>query len=154
MTETVALAFWWEIHYSADMRYRRKVTGLPFQTSRRAPRQKLKLPAVATSDVPVRSSHEKLCVEFFKEHSIDYVYEPLLLLSGRQFRPDFYLPQFGLFLEICGYVHMPFYRDRLEEKRKVYEAQGLRVLFIVPERGLKLRRQLAELILGQPPTKP
>lgn len=148
------LALYRKIRYRAYMRFRRKVTGLPFQTSRRPPRQKLPLPAVPTPGRPVRSSHEKVCVEFFEEHSISYQYEPLLLLSGRQFRPDFYLPELGLFVEVCGYVHMPFYRERMDEKRRVYEARGLRVLFIVPERGLGLRRQLSELILGRLPAQP
>jgi hypothetical protein len=153
VTTTVTLAFCVQIRYSPDMRYRRKVTGLPFQTSHRTRRQKLPLPSVPTSGRPVRSSFEKVCVAFFEEHSLRYQYEPLLLLSGRQFRPDFYLPDLGLFIEICGYVHMPFYRDRMEEKRRVYETQGLRVVFIVPERGKKFREQLTELILGRLPIK-
>lgn len=115
---------------------------------------KLAPPAVPTSGRPVRSSHEKACVEFLEEHAIRYQYEPLLLLSGRQFRPDFYLPDLGLFIEICGYVHMPFYRDRMEEKRKIYEALGLKVLFVVPERGNQLRRQLANLLPGCQSSRP
>jgi very-short-patch-repair endonuclease len=54
----------------------------------------------------------------------------LMLLGGRQFRPDFYLPDHNLFLEICGYNHMPFYRDRTNSKKEIYEKHGLQVIFL------------------------
>jgi hypothetical protein len=53
-----------------------------------------------------------------------------MILAGRQYRPDFYLPQYDLFVEICGYNHMPFYRDRIEQKRKLYAEQGLNAAFV------------------------
>lgn len=73
---------------------------------------------------------EKACAEYLTANGIEFVYEPLLLLSGKQYRPDFYLPKLGIFIEICGFTHMPFYRDRMEEKRRVYASQGLNVHFI------------------------
>lgn len=53
-----------------------------------------------------------------------------MLLGGRQFRPDFYLPAYELFVEICGYGHMPHYRDRVRKKRQLYEKHGLRTVFV------------------------
>lgn len=53
-----------------------------------------------------------------------------MLLGGRQFRPDFYLPDFNLFIEICGYNHQPYYRDRRIYKEQVYKKQGLRAIFV------------------------
>ncbi len=82
------------------------------------------------SGVKVRSQLEKHCADFLYEHQIRFQYEPLMLLGGHQFRPDFYLPDYNLFLEICGYNHMPFYRDRVKSKKEIYEKHGLQVLFV------------------------
>jgi len=94
--------------------------------------RKLKFePTIATdSGVNVRSQYEKTCADYLFENKITFQYEPLLLLGGRQFRPDFYLPEHNLFIEICGYNHMPFYRDRVTEKQRVYRRQKLNVIFI------------------------
>lgn len=129
------------------MRRFRKKTGLPFQGGVRLPRlAQISHPVSTKTGRQVRSSHERVCAEFLTERQIRFVYEPLLLLSGRQFRPDFYLPDYGFFIEICGFVHMPFYRDRMEEKKRIYAAQGLRVEFLETGRGKPVRKQL-ELLL-------
>jgi len=71
-------------------------------------------PAVETeSGLLVRSKYERECVKFFEDNNVEFQYEPLILLSGRQYRPDFFLPKYNLFIELCGYNHMPFYRDRI-----------------------------------------
>ncbi len=110
-------------------------------------RPKIKPPHLTAGDrVQVRSRYEKECVEFFEERSINYKYEPLILLAGKQYRPDFYLPDRDLFIEICGFTHMPFYIDRVEQKRQLYTRHGLKAIFIVHNgRGSlkdKLRRAL------------
>ncbi len=129
------------------MRSFRRKTGVPLQQGRRSPRKRFGSGTVATSTGrPVRSKHEKMCAEYLAANGVEFIYEPLLLLSGRQFRPDFYLPKLGIFIEICGYTHMPFYRDRMEEKRRVYAAQGLTVHFIEPRAGKSLKEQLDRLI--------
>jgi len=83
-----------------------------------------------TTGIKVRSRYEQQCVKFLLAHDLEFQYEPLILLAGRQYRPDFFLPQFNLFLEICGYGHMPFYRDRVTHKKKQYAAGGLNCMFI------------------------
>jgi hypothetical protein len=89
------------------------------------------MPAIATaSGVKVRSQYEKTCADYLSENKIAFQYEPLLLLGGRQFRPDFYLPEQNLFIEICGYNHMPFYRDRVAEKRRIYQRHKLNIIFM------------------------
>lgn len=84
----------------------------------------------AGTGVKVRSGYEKKCVEYFEKNHIRFSYEPLILLEGRQYRPDFFLPDLNLFVEICGYRHMPHYRDRMEFKRRLYEKHNLRAVFI------------------------
>jgi len=78
----------------------------------------------------VRSNYEKKTAEYLDKNKIKYQYEPLILLDGRQYRPDFYLPEYNLFLEICGYGHMPFYSDRIAFKEEMYKKNRLKAVFI------------------------
>ena len=92
---------------------------------------KLNEPGIETTNgIKVRSSYEKQAVEFFTKSNIEFQYEPLILLHGRQFRPDFYLPKLNLFIEICGYNHMPHYRLRIAKKKQLYSKYNLKAIFI------------------------
>ena len=102
-------------------------------------------PTIETdSGVKVRSRYEKICADYLFGNKIVFQYEPLLLLGGRQFRPDFYLPGYNLFIEICGYNHMPFYRDRVAEKQGVYQRYKLNVIFIRAKTHGSLINQLKD----------
>ncbi len=129
-----------------------KKTGKPsFTTARRLPRARLAAPGIeAGANRKVRSQLEKTCVQYFEKHGIVYIYEPLLLLAGRQYRPDFFLPEYDLFIEICGYTHMPFYVDRVEEKRRQYAAAGLKAEFLIARRSAQLLAQLDGLLAKRP----
>ena len=97
----------------------------------RLPRkQKFQAELATDSGVKVRSKYEKTCADFLHASGIEFQFEPLMLLKGRQFRPDFYLPEYNLFLEICGYGHMPYYRSRMRHKQRLYDELGLRSAFI------------------------
>ena len=88
-------------------------------------------PTIETrSGIRVRSRYEKTCADYLFERGIEFQYEPLMLIGGRQFRPDFFLPELNLFLEICGYEHMPHYRTRIAQKKEIYDRNGLRALFV------------------------
>ncbi len=82
------------------------------------------------TDINVRSQYEKTCVEFFTETNIQFQYEPLMVLEGKQYRPDFFLPEYNLFIEICGYGHMPHYNKRVEFKEQIYKRNNLIAVFI------------------------
>jgi hypothetical protein len=95
------------------------------------PRQKLFEPVLETlSGIKVRSSYEKTCADLLYQNNIKFRYEPLMLLGGRRFRPDFYLPDYNLFIEICGYGHQPYYRDRIKYKEQIYKKNKLSAAFI------------------------
>ena len=97
----------------------------------RVPRKRRFEPVLATeSGVKVRSQYEKRCADYLFRNRIEFQYEPLILLGGRQFRPDFFLPEYNLFLEICGYDHMPFYRDHTAHKQQIYGKRELRSVFL------------------------
>ena len=108
------------------------------KTGKPSPRPGIKLvrkkkfePVLETkSGIRVRSSYEKKCADFLYSQNISFQYEPLILLGGKQYRPDFYLPKYNLFIEICGYGHMPYYTDRAAFKKKVYKKHKMKALFI------------------------
>jgi len=88
-------------------------------------------PALPTkSGILVRSRYEQQCADCLFSHNIRFQYEPLMLLGGRKYRPDFFLPEFNLFVEICGYGHHPFYRDRVRQKKQIYQKHELATVFI------------------------
>ncbi|MCP4634387.1 MAG: hypothetical protein GY855_15780 [candidate division Zixibacteria bacterium] len=82
------------------------------------------------SGIKVRSKYEVTTANYLYNNSIEFLYEPLMILGGQQYRPDFYLPEYNLFLEICGYNHMPYYRDRSAYKYETYKRHGLQFIFI------------------------
>jgi hypothetical protein len=106
---------------------------------------KLTEPGVETSfGLKVRSNYEKETAEYFVQNNIEFQYEPLILLHGRQFRPDFYLPKHNLFIEICGYNHMPHYRLRIAKKKQLYSKYGLNSVFIDYDGKGSLSKLIAE----------
>jgi hypothetical protein len=105
--------------------------GLRPAPGKKIVREKMFEPVIETeSGIKVRSSYEKICADLLFENNIKFQYEPLMLLGGRQFRPDFYLPDFNLFIEICGYNHQPYYRDRRLYKEQVYKKHKLKAVFV------------------------
>ncbi len=114
-------------------KYHPKKTGKPGSGRKRSVSRKreARKPGIETPQGhTVRSKYEKTCTAFFEKNGIEYKYEPLILLGGKQYRPDFYLPQYDLFIEICGYNHMPHYRDRVKKKEEAYARGGLKAAFI------------------------
>jgi hypothetical protein len=93
-------------------------------------RRKFEAALMTSSGIKVRSSYERTCADLLTANDVEFQYEPLMLIGGKQFRPDFYLPAQNLFIEICGYNHMPHYRDRIAHKKRLYDANNLQALFI------------------------
>ena len=121
--------------------------GLRPPPGKRLIRMKMFEPVIETeSGVRVRSSYEKKCADFLYKNNIKFQYEPLMLLGGRQFRPDFYLPDYNLFVEICGYNHQPYYRDKMRFKKLIYEKSGLDAVFIDHDGKGNLYGKLAECL--------
>jgi len=110
-------------------------------------KQKFETRLETDSGVKVRSSYEQVCADFLHTHEITFQYEPLMLLGGRKYRPDFYLPDHGLFLEICGYGHMPFYNQRVKHKMHIYEKFKLNVLFIHHNGKGSLEKKLSDALI-------
>lgn len=83
-----------------------------------------------------RSDGERRIAATLEEYVIPFVYEQTIRVqkNGRPktFRPDFYLPQFDLYIEYFGRVGNPDYDIRTAEKKAVYAANQLNLLPVYP----------------------
>ena len=63
------------------------------------------MPPVTLTGQPVRSKAERVIADYFTSHSIPYYYEAMattndwFIFKSKISRPDFYLPQYNLFVE-------------------------------------------------------
>ena len=127
-------------------RKRIKKDGRPLSVRvRKQPRKKILDPHLDSSTgIKVRSKLEQKCIDIFKTNNIKFQYEPLILLSGKQLRPDLYLPNHNLFIEICGLRKMPYYDERYKSKEKLYEIYNLDVIIINATTTKSVEKKLLE----------
>jgi hypothetical protein len=77
------------------------------------PRQEYGTPSVTLTGQPVRSKAERVIADYFTHHNIPYCYEAVATTNGwfifrsQISRPDFYLPQYSLFVEYWGLIDSP-----------------------------------------------
>lgn len=110
-------------------------------------RKKHHPPGIETEQgITVRSQYEKAVVSLLTEHKLRFCYEPLMLLDGRQYRPDFFLLDHNLFIEICGMTHLPYYRDRVAHKKKLYAHAQLQAVFISGSSVGEIKRNLIDTL--------
>lgn len=82
--------------------------------------------------VYVRSFSEKIISDELFDQNIRYAYEPSVLLideHGEQItlHPDFYLPDYKLYIEHWGYENDPKYEETKRFKEKLYSSKNLKV---------------------------
>ena len=68
--------------------------------------------SVTLTGQPVRSKGEKIIADYFTRHNIAYYYETTatanwFIFQTKISRPDFFLPQYNLFVEYWGLVDSP-----------------------------------------------
>jgi hypothetical protein len=92
----------------------------------------------------VKSHAEKRIAEFFQRNGIQYVYEPLVeshfwIFSNKISRPDFYLPDFNVYVEYWGMVDVEDEFKRAEYIRLMkwkmakYRQHGIKFISIYPK---------------------
>jgi len=70
-------------------------------------------PSVTLTGQHVRSKGERVIADYFTRHGIPYYYEAMattndwFIFKAKISRPDFYLPQYNLFVEYWGLVDSP-----------------------------------------------
>ena len=84
-----------------------------------------------------KSEGERRIAYFLDDNSIKYQYEPGLLVSPvydkpRIWYPDFYLPEFGAYIEYYGLKGKGSYDSGIKTKEKVYLKMGLAVIPMYP----------------------
>jgi hypothetical protein len=76
----------------------------------------------------VQSRGEKRIAEFLEREKIDFVYdERFRIAEGDLIRPDFYLPEFDLYIEYFG-MDTPDYLAKAEKKRILYQRAGKKLI--------------------------
>ena len=76
----------------------------------------------------VQSDGERLIANYLASHAIPYRYdERIRLIDGYSIRPDFYLPEFDVYIEYWGMDTID-YKIGMLKKQKVYQLEGKRLI--------------------------
>jgi len=84
-----------------------------------------------------KSSGERRIAYFLEKNSIRYQYEPGILVNalGEKLRiwyPDFYLPEFGTYIEYYGMAGGKNYDRGIKAKQSLYSKMGMAVIPVYP----------------------
>ena len=81
----------------------------------------------------VQSDGEKLIAEWLSASKIRYRYdERIKIIQGFAVRPDFYLPEFDVYIEYWGMDTID-YKIGMMMKQKLYQQEGKRLISLYPE---------------------
>jgi hypothetical protein len=85
----------------------------------------------------LKSEGERQIAYFLQDNAIQYHYEPGLLVNSpdnkpRIWYPDFYLPEFGAYIEYFGLAGHQNYDQGTKRKETTYSKMGLAVIPIYP----------------------
>ena len=84
-----------------------------------------------------KSKGERRIAYFLDINSIKYQYEPGILVNSgeekpRIWYPDFYLPEFGSYIEYYGLVGQENYEKGIKTKERTYSEMGVDIISIYP----------------------
>jgi hypothetical protein len=104
----------------------------------------------ARSGTLVQSDGERLIAEWLAANRIAYRYdERIRIVEGYAVRPDFYLPEFDVYIEYWG-MDTADYKIGMLKKQKLYQQEGKRVIALYPadkpRLGEVLRRKLCRYV--------
>ncbi len=92
----------------------------------------------------VQSDGERLICETLENQKIRYRYdERFRILDGYAIRPDFYLPEFDVYIEYWG-MDTADYKIGMLKKQQLYQQQGKRLISLYPDDKPCLRERLLE----------
>lgn len=95
-------------------------------------------PSVTLDGITVSSKAEAKIANYFYQRGIRFEYEPTVRggifgLGKKISRPDFYLPQYGVYVEYWGLTNDPEYVKSMRWKMYQYRKHGLRFISLYPE---------------------
>jgi hypothetical protein len=92
----------------------------------------------------VQSIGERLICEVLDFHNIKYRYdERFRILDGYAIRPDFYLPEFDVYIEYWG-MDSTDYKIGMLKKQKLYQQQGKKLISLHPDDKSNIYKILME----------
>ncbi len=81
----------------------------------------------------VQSDGERRIAEWLTAHHINYRYDARLrIIEGFQIRPDFYLPEYDVYIEYWG-MDTPRYKAGMYLKQDLYMHAGKRLISLYPD---------------------
>jgi len=97
-----------------------------------------------TDAVAVQSRGEKRIGDWLAAHRIAYVYDERIVVAGDlAIRPDFYLPEFDIYIEYWG-MNTPEYVANMKKKRFLYQRDHKRLVSLSYRDFDRLEELLAE----------
>lgn len=101
---------------------------------------------VRTSRGRVRSRAERNLTRYFDAHKIKYVYEKPLTLDRVTLHPDFFFPEYGVYVEFLGLIDQSDeYRRIYRLKKAVYDKHNVRVILVYPRHMRDIERAFPRL---------
>jgi hypothetical protein len=92
----------------------------------------------------VQSDGERVIANYLTKHHIAYRYdERMQIIDGYAIRPDFYLPEFDLYIEYWG-MDTADYKIGMLKKQKIYQQQGKKLISLHFRDKPRLAEILAE----------
>ena len=92
----------------------------------------------------VQSDGERLICEILDSQNIKYRYdERFRILDGYAIRPDFYLPEFDVYIEYWG-MDTADYKIGMLKKQKLYQQQGKKLISLYPTDKPRMREILLD----------
>lgn len=82
---------------------------------------------------PVYSKGEKNIADFLYKSNIKYKYEAPIRLDGIDYKPDFFLPDYLIYIEYLGMINKPEYAYQAQLKKIAYYKHHLDVIYIIPQ---------------------
>ena len=96
----------------------------------------------ATDGTLVQSDGERRIAEFLDQNGIRFRYdERMRIVDGYAIRPDFYLPEFDLYIEYWG-MDTTDYKIGMLKKLKMYQQQGKKLVSIHREDRAQIEKVL------------
>jgi len=92
----------------------------------------------------VQSDGERLICEILNDENIRYRYdERFRILNGHAIRPDFYLPEFDVYIEYWG-MDTADYKIGMLKKQQLYQQQGKKLISLYPDDKPCLKQTLLD----------
>lgn len=102
---------------------------------------------LTNSGIKVRSRNEKKIANYLKSKNITFIYEHRLKLKNRTYYPDFFLPDYNLYIEFFGWAHIPSYQKRMENKILFYSENNIRCIYLYLKGSKYIEKKLEEELI-------